>query len=828
MTIAKKFRKLRRDPSAFFADSSNPFVARVGAVFNYTPRSRPTRETASNPHNKSNVVDVHDGRARKSLSLTPTKQKAKRDLDHMRSMDPLFGDPTGRIDLWRAYRNTVEASGAFVDERPLLAIYPLGVPELDQERALFYRSEGFNTFFLSIWEFFSADQDLDDIEFSACRNIELVEAVASRIVHIAELRKSAFLILPYDATALTRSIAIKCRGVGLVTVCHFPSYDPVLDLYGKERIATFPITNHVVATERFAEQCKQFLARLPRVHLIPVEHAAAGAPKAFSQKDIEKLRIRFGVGVSENILAVLLPPLQIRMPNEEIERLVSSVVDIALLEAQPTDHLIVLAKWRKRGFAVGETLERLRNKYRKSVVFYHDDISFSSLFAIATRVFASRGLLETERIESLTVSLVSPNELGRSGAAGGGFEDDLRGVEESCDSERDGEIPNMGRFSTYRGLLNLDPQSEAHTLSKVAFGMPEVVLNRILDASGPGLDVIAVPDPITNLPITEGRQKYLLELLNANRRVYGAGSLEDANSAELFIQWGAEPSESKERPEIFRSFLGRPRLYLEDGFIRSQGLWTDPNEPTLSVIMDSRAVYYNSLQPSLLEEILNSDFEFTPAQIERARVVIAEIIRNKISKYNHAPVVDLDFRVEGKRAILIVDQKAGDMSIKYGSATDDSFLKMLKTAMDFGDDVEIIIKQHPCAISGSPDEAHFTVSSLGAAASRDNVHLVAFDVNPYSLINAVDEVWVVSSGMGFEALMAGKKVRCFGVPFYANWGVTQDYVEVPRRQNKRSVEEIFYAFYVMLSRYVDPRTGRLCEVETLVDYFSSMVASRGR
>jgi hypothetical protein len=36
----------------------------------------------------------------------------------------------------------------------------------------------------------------------------------------------------------------------------------------------------------------------------------------------------------------------------------------------------------------------------------------------------------------------------------------------------------------------------------------------------------------------------------------------------------------------------------------------------------------------------------------------------------------------------------------------------------------------------------------------------------------VDKVYTVSSGMGFEAVLAGRHVICFGSPFYAGWGFT--------------------------------------------------------
>ena len=164
------------------------------------------------------------------------------------------------------------------------------------------------------------------------------------------------------------------------------------------------------------------------------------------------------------------------------------------------------------------------------------------------------------------------------------------------------------------------------------------------------------------------------------------------------------------------------------------------------------------------------------------------------------------------------------MSIKYGLADHTTFEDMLNEALLLSDDSDIYIKLHPIAISEGGDAAHYTFEKLGEIASRENVFIIGFDVNPYSLFLPMDEVWVVSSGMGFEALMAKKKVRCFGVPFYSNWGQTQDYKLIDRRCKNRKLEEIFYVFYIILSRYVDPVLHESCELEDLIEYFERVLA----
>ena len=78
--------------------------------------------------------------------------------------------------------------------------------------------------------------------------------------------------------------------------------------------------------------------------------------------------------------------------------------------------------------------------------------------------------------------------------------------------------------------------------------------------------------------------------------------------------------------------------------------------------------------------------------------------------------------------------------------------------------------------------------------------------------------------MGFEALLAGKVVHCYGMPFYAGWGLTQDQITLPSRTKQRSLEEIFYFAYIEFSRYFNPEASRQVEVEDMVDY---IVKNRG-
>lgn len=314
------------------------------------------------------------------------------------------------------------------------------------------------------------------------------------------------------------------------------------------------------------------------------------------------------------------------------------------------------------------------------------------------------------------------------------------------------------------------------------------------------------------------------EMLRADNLGRPANATE-AFSYDHYARWGlTDGTHKKKLDAIFNSVGGRP-FYIEDGFIRSLGMGLS-GDPALSIILDDLTPYYNAAIPSRLQTILDSDFALTDGQLSRVRTLIINIRDRQITKYNHAPKKDLSGLRSRKRAILLVDQRAGDQSIASGMASAETFFEMAMFALTEEKNSDVFVKIHPDAITGGKDSA--LSPSLRLLKKLPNLHVLDEDVNPYSLFAVVDEVWVVSSGMGFEALMAGKPVRCFGAPFYAGRGLTRDELQIPHRAKQRSLEEIFHVAYLMLSRYYSPRNQAPCELEELVNFIDDMLTLRAR
>ncbi len=302
---------------------------------------------------------------------------------------------------------------------------------------------------------------------------------------------------------------------------------------------------------------------------------------------------------------------------------------------------------------------------------------------------------------------------------------------------------------------------------------------------------------------------------------------------EIVIGWGLKANTNAARRYADAHHL--PYLALEDGFLRSVGLGVD-NNPPLSMMVDDLGIYYDATRPSRLEQILNNCFDDVAvghlpsfsslrpyldsgqdplqhgALIARAKRCIQHIIDNRLSKYNSSP--DITLAPTDKARILVVDQTAGDLSIKHGLAGPESFTRMLDAALAEHPDADILVKIHPDVIAGKKQ------SHLAQAGAHPRVRLLDEECNPVSLLQQVDRVYTVTSQLGFEALMANKPVTCFGAPFYAGWGLTDDRLDIPRRRQKRSMEQLFAAAYILYSRYRDPETGEPCEIEDVIDHLA--------
>lgn len=280
--------------------------------------------------------------------------------------------------------------------------------------------------------------------------------------------------------------------------------------------------------------------------------------------------------------------------------------------------------------------------------------------------------------------------------------------------------------------------------------------------------------------------------------------------------WGHRPS--GRRPVSLASKAGVPVVRLEDGFIRSFGLGIH-GHPPLSLVVDYKGIYYDASAPSTLEQLIQ-DTEGNAEFASQASVAIDLIVKNDLSKYNHSATFSPENpMLDG--AVLVVDQTLGDVSVEYGNAGEADFKRMLEDAVRENPDAEIWLKVHPDVLSGKK-KGYFTES-----LSHPRITLLDHDVSPHSLFRYIKRAYVMTSQYGFEALLSGVPVSCYGQPWYAGWGLTDDRhpqaLRLASRRGKASLIDLFSAAYFRYSRYIHPLTGK---PGTLFDVLSGLTCQR--
>ncbi|WP_026080149.1 capsular polysaccharide biosynthesis protein [Aeromonas hydrophila] len=310
-------------------------------------------------------------------------------------------------------------------------------------------------------------------------------------------------------------------------------------------------------------------------------------------------------------------------------------------------------------------------------------------------------------------------------------------------------------------------------------------------------------------------------------------------AGDVLVGWGqkANTAEIKQQAQA----LGLPYWQLEDGFIGYIGHPAKGGK-AVSLIADPVGIYYDARQPSWLEQLIATSCE--PEMLARAELLIRELVRFGITKYNcyatrpDALAIQAPYGEEqglpasmaegllqdGRPRVLLVDQVAGDLSIPGALASEADFLVMVAAARRNHPGARLLLRTHP--------DTRFNKMHVGKKRGvlarltqklpeLADLEIVSEPCHPHLLLKRVDAVYTVSSQLGFEALLIGKPVHCFGMPFYAGWGLTHDSKRCERRVLARadgtiSLSQLVAAALICYPRYVDPVLGERCEVEDVV------------
>lgn len=281
----------------------------------------------------------------------------------------------------------------------------------------------------------------------------------------------------------------------------------------------------------------------------------------------------------------------------------------------------------------------------------------------------------------------------------------------------------------------------------------------------------------------------------------------------------------KESTELRATYArnGQKLFRLEDGFLRSKGLGADL-VPPMSLVLDDLGIYYDPTCESRLEVLLNASPHLDKRALDQANNLRRMLVESRLSKYNiGAKTIDADWP-EGKK-ILVPGQVEDDASILKGTSDICRNLDLLKKTRFENPSAFIVYKPHPDV------EAGLRKGKIPDVEALQYADVIAPKTDAVAAIMACDEVWTMTSLLGFEALLRDKRVTCLGMPFYAGWGLTHDFTQAPARRKARpSLNALIHAVLIDYPRYFDPVTGLACPVEVVVERLTKgdlLVPNRG-
>ena len=247
---------------------------------------------------------------------------------------------------------------------------------------------------------------------------------------------------------------------------------------------------------------------------------------------------------------------------------------------------------------------------------------------------------------------------------------------------------------------------------------------------------------------------------------------------------------------------------MEDGFLRSVGLGADLIDP-ISWVVDQSGMYYDATAPSDLETRLAQGV-WTADQLRRAGDLRASLVEQAITKYNLEAAAWQ--RPPGvQRVVLVVGQVETDASIRFGAPEIRRNLALLQAVREAEPQAYLVYKPHPDVVAG------LCRAGENEAAAADWCDEVLLSGSIQSLFAQVDALHVLTSLAGFEALLRGVEVHCWGLPFYAGWGLTRDRLACVRRGRSLPLEALVNAALIDYPRYVSRRSGWFLTPEQAID-----------
>ena len=323
------------------------------------------------------------------------------------------------------------------------------------------------------------------------------------------------------------------------------------------------------------------------------------------------------------------------------------------------------------------------------------------------------------------------------------------------------------------------------------------------------MTVLDRPSVVHALGFAQRKRKTLRACLPTARLVFVDQPQQVPAGATLFV-WG--------RPELPPLASNVNMVHVEDGFLRSVGLGADWVAP-LSWIVDYSGIYFDATKSSDLETLLLQT-PWSPDLLQRAAALRMAIVERGLTKYN-VGAGQWSRPAHAGKVILVPGQVETDASIRYGSPVVCSNLDLLANVRQANPDAHIVYKPHPDVVAG------LRLRGIRESQASQYCNEQILNVPMHQLLQQVDEVHVMTSLAGFEALLRGRKVVCHGQPFYAGWGLTQDVVPLARRTRTLTLDALVAGALLLYPRYFSLQRGTSISPEQALTELSAWRDAQG-
>ncbi|MEM9762465.1 MAG: capsular polysaccharide biosynthesis protein [Pseudomonadota bacterium] len=352
------------------------------------------------------------------------------------------------------------------------------------------------------------------------------------------------------------------------------------------------------------------------------------------------------------------------------------------------------------------------------------------------------------------------------------------------------------------------------------------LLDRLSDPTlGGGRALLAQPGLLTNT--------HAIRMLRAAGWGQGLGRTGTRHQRTHLAVWGRKAAGAPARH--LAAALGTPLLTMEDGFIhgirpplppRSRRQRGPLQPPPLSLLLDDRGIHIDPARPSRMEALIAAlaAHPLPPPLRNRAVAGLSRLQALGLSKFTPFARGALALPPEGY--VLVVDQTAGDAAVRLSGAGLETFRGMLAAARAENPGKHIVVKAHP----GTGDGRR--IGHLGLSDLEPGETLLSVPANPIELVERAARVYVVSSQLGYEALLAGRETHVFGLPFYAGWGLSRDRLALPRFAAARAARPcrhtLFAATHLLAPLYWCPYDRRLASFEETLCTLEALAGAEQR